>query len=77
MSNPNQASDGRHVDQFTYDEAKRQRSERLERAAVACPAWEDGRHCFQEESSEDEDGGYVTPRLKACCCGAELRRLRT
>lgn len=68
--NPNQASDGAFFDQLAYEEAQRQRNERIVRAATPCPAWEDGQHCW----TEDRDLPTSRTRSKSCVCGVSFHR---
>lgn len=70
MTDPNQASDGKYFDQLAYEDAMRQRNARLERAAAACTAWEDGYHCWTEDREKPTD----RTRSKSCVCGAMLMR---
>jgi len=69
--NPNQASDGAYYDQLAYEEAQRQRNDRLVRAAAPCVAWEDGYHCW----TEDRD--LPTSKPAHHRCGPERHGMRS
>lgn len=44
------------------------------RAAMACPAWADGEHCYEPE--EGNGRRLERPHYKRCACGKTVERAR-